>query len=463
MTTGHFLLHCPGHFCRSDRTLKKEKSQILAQLPSHRAARPGPFRVALALAVASLFGMVAAFGTVPSTQEIQGIRQTIVEPLTVQQVAIVDTSDDSYVHEERIQRGDTVAGLFTRLGVRENEAHDFLRGSREAQTLFRQLSPGKNVTAHIGPEGELRSLIFPLNGSGEKALFVERKGDAFSVEEHSLKTETQVLTKAAEIRYSLFGAADAAGIPDAVATQLVDIFGGDIDFHRDLRKGDRFAVTFETVNHLGKPVRSGRILAAEFVNDGKSYRAVWFQGEDGQGGYYTAEGKNIRKAFLRSPLEFSRITSGFTLSRFHPVLQTWRAHKGIDYGAPTGTRVKATGDATVEFVGNQGGYGKVVVLRHQGRYTTVYGHLSGFAPGLAKGRRIVQGDVIGFVGATGLASGPHLHYEFRINDVHQNPLAIALPSAPPLEPRQALRFRDLARAQLARLEMMGGINIALLD
>ena len=248
-----------------------------------------------------------------------------------------------------------------------------------------------------------------------------------------------------------------------MAIHLADILGGDIDFHRDLRKGDRFSVAFETVNHLGKLVRTGRILAAEFVNDDKSYRAVWFQGEDGQGGYYTADGKNIRKAFLRSPLEFSRITSGFSLSRFHPVLQTWRAHKGIDYGAPVGTRVKAAGDGIVEFVGTQGGYGKMIVLRHQGRYTTAYGHLSGFAAGLTKGRRIVQGDVIGFVGATGLASGPHLHYEFRINDVHQNPLAIALPSAPPLAPHQMARFRDQAQAQLARIEMIRGSNIALLD
>jgi murein DD-endopeptidase MepM/ murein hydrolase activator NlpD len=252
-------------------------------------------------------------------------------------------------------------------------------------------------------------------------------------------------------------------MPDSVATQLADIFGGDIDFHRDLRKGDRFSVIYEAVNHMGRLVRTGRILAAEFINDGKTYRALWFQGADGQGGYYTADGKNIRKAFLRSPLEFSRITSGFTLSRFHPVLKEWRAHRGIDYGAPVGTRVKATGDGVVEFVGAQGGYGKMIILRHQGSYTTVYGHLSGFASGLKKGARVAQGDVIGYVGMTGLATGPHLHYEFRVNGSFQNPLTIALPSAPPLTPGQMAQFRTVAQSQLARIDMLRGSHLASLD
>jgi murein DD-endopeptidase MepM/ murein hydrolase activator NlpD len=322
------------------------------------------------------------------------------------------------------------------------------------------------LTARTGAGGELQTLVFPLNGGKDQALVVERQGDRFSASEQTLQLETQVVMKTAEIRYSLFGASDAAGIPDTVATQLADIFGGDIDFHRDLRKGDRFAVIYESVNYLGRAVRSGRILAAEFVNNGKTYRAAWFAdpaGGENSSGYYTADGKNIRKSFLRSPLEFSRITSGFTSARFHPVLQKWRAHKGIDYGAPVGTRVKATGNGTVEYVGVQGGYGKVVVLRHQGRYTTLYGHLSGFAAGLRKGSRISQGDVIGFVGATGLASGPHLHYEFRVNDIHQNPLAMTLPSAPPLMPSQLGQFRASTEAHLARIDLIRGFSLAQAD
>lgn len=407
--------------------------------------------------------MVAAFGTAPTTDEIRSFQQTVVEQLAPADATPIDLSAEAFVREERIQRGDTVAALLARMGIRETEAMDYLRASAGTQALFRQLSPGKNVTARVGAQGELQTLIFPLNGGKDMALTVDRTADGFAASEQPLQLETQVLMKSAEIRYSLFGAADAADIPDSVATQLADIFGGDIDFHRDLRKGDRFSVVFESIHHLGKSVRTGRILAAEFINDGRSYRAVWFQGEDGTGGYYSADGKNIRKAFLRSPLEFSRVTSGFSRARFHPVLQKWRAHKGTDYGAPVGTRVRATGDAVVEFVGTQGGYGKVVVLRHQSRYTTLYGHLSGFAAGLRKGARVTQGDVIGFVGATGLASGPHLHYEFRTDGVHQNPLAIALPSAPPLSARELARFREKATAELTRIDMIGSSNLALLD
>ena len=414
--------------------------------------------------------MVAAFGTVTDSRPADLPRQQVVERLALPPLSAAGDGGQSFLREERVQRGDTVMELLQRLGVDDAAAVGFLKSSTSTQTLFRQLSPGKNLTVRTGPQGELQTLVFPLNGGKDQALVVERRvgpdGGQFLASEQALPLETQVVMKTAEIRYSLFGASDAAGIPDSVATQLADIFGSDIDFHRDLRKGDRFAVIYESINYLGRAVRSGRILAAEFVNNGKTYRAAWFadpaRGENSSG-YYTADGKNIRKAFLRSPLEFSRITSGFTSARFHPVLQKWRAHKGIDYGAPTGTRIKATGNGTVEFVGVQGGYGKVIILRHQSRYTTLYGHLSGFAAGLRKGNRVSQGDVIGFVGATGLASGPHLHYEFRISDVHQNPLAMALPSAPPLMPEQLGVFRARTGAYLARLDLIRGFNLAQAD
>ncbi|HEX8963014.1 MAG TPA: peptidoglycan DD-metalloendopeptidase family protein, partial [Rhodocyclaceae bacterium] len=440
-----------------------EKSRILAQLQAYRAAKPGQFWGTLGIIGVSLFGVVAAFGTAPTVQEIQSFQQTLVEPLAVPQSAVIDDSRETFVREERVQRGDTLGALLSRLGVDDEDAAAFLRDSRDAQAIFRQLSPGKNVTARVDADGDLQQLVFPLNGAKDLALTVDREDDKFRVTEQPLQLETRVLMKSAEIRYSLFGATDAAGMPDSVATALADIFGGDIDFHRDLRKGDRFSVVYEGVYYLGRLVRTGRILAAEFVNGGKTYQAVWFQGADGQGGYYTPDGKNIRKAFLRSPLEFSRITSGFSLSRFHPILQKWRAHTGIDYGAPVGTRVKATGDGVVDFVGRQGGYGNVVILRHQGRYTTVYGHLSGFAPGIRKGARVSQGDVIAYVGATGLATGPHLHYEFRVDGVFRNPLTIALPSAPPLAPNQIAQFRTLAQKEMASIDMLRGTNVASLD
>ena len=295
-------------------------------------------------------------------------------------------------------------------------------------------------------------------------LSVTRQGDGLAVSEQPLQFERRVLMKSGDIRSSLFAATDAAGLADSIAIQVADIFSTDIDFHRDLRRGDRFSVVYEMFYDQGSPVRAGRVLAAEFINVGRLYRAVWFQYAEGQGGYYTPDGRNIRKAFLRSPLEFSRISSGFTNARFHPILQKWRAHKGIDYAAPSGTRVKATGDGVVEFAGrHQAGYGNVVVLRHQSKFTTWYGHLSGFAKGMRKGARVAQGETVGFVGATGLATGPHLHYEFRINDVHQNPLRVALPAAPPIGPEQKPAF-DAAAAPLAqRLALLRSTNIARLD
>jgi murein DD-endopeptidase MepM/ murein hydrolase activator NlpD len=242
------------------------------------------------------------------------------------------------------------------------------------------------------------------------------------------------------------------------------MFSTDIDFHRDLRRGDHFSVLYEAYYDGGELARSGRVLAAEFINVSKLYRAVYFQQSGKHGGYYTADGRNIRKAFLRSPLEYSRIASGFSSSRFHPILRQWRAHKGIDYAAPTGTRVKATGDGVVEFVGRDNrGYGNLVVLRHQSQYTTWYGHLSGFAKGLRKGMRVGQSEVIGTVGSTGLATGPHLHYEFRINDVHQNPLRVVMPAAPPISPEQRPVFEAEVAPLVQQLLLLRNTHLVRLD
>lgn len=438
------------------------KPGILTHLHRFRAAKPGPFWAAMGVAGISLFAMVAAFGTAPSTQELQIAQQTVVEQLIPPVTKTDEIPGEVFVREETVLRGDTVASLLARLGVEDDEAFRFLRAERATQAIFQQLRPGKPVTAAVSENGELQSLTYPLNGL-DRTVIVERKDGSLQAMEQTLRLEPLVQMKSGEIRYSLFGATDAAGLPDSVATQLADIFGGDIDFHRDLRRGDRFSVVFETFAHFGKPVKTGRILAAEFVNQGRSYRAVWFADADGKGAYFTPEGKNIRKAFLRSPLEFSRITSGFSLARFHPILKQWRAHKGIDYGAPIGTRVKSTADGVVEFVGNQGGYGRVVILRHQRGYTTLYGHLSAFAAGLRKGSRITQGEVIGYVGASGWATGPHLHYEFRSNGIYENPLTIALPGAPPLSPQQVGQFRTQVQPLLARLDLIKGSNLALLD
>lgn len=395
-------------------------------------------------------GIMAAFGIAPDTITDTIERTSVVEQIALPALPSAGDATESYWREARIERGDTIASILQRLQIDDASAGQVLQRTSEARLLYR-LIPGRTIRAHTTAAGQLLALRY-LNGT--QLLKIDREGDALVVSEGAAEVETRLHMRSGEIRSSLFAATDAAGMSDAVAVQIAEVFSTDIDFHRDLRKGDRFAAVYEVQYHQGEPVKTGRLLSAEFVNNGKTFQAVWFQNPDGEGGYYTPDGKNIRKAFLRSPLEFSRISSGFTMSRFHPVLQTWRAHKGVDYAAPTGTRVRATGDGIIEFVGRQGGYGNLVVLRHQSKYTTWYGHLSGFAPGMQKGKRIVQGDVIGFVGSTGIATGPHLHYEFRTNDVHQDPLRVAMPPAPPLAPQHRAAFDENARPLAERLALV---------
>ena len=438
--------------------MQQEMSVILTQKLRRLIAHPRLRRVVAAL-VLPFIGVVAAFGIAPDTITEQVARTRVVEEVVLPAPQPGARADAGFWREERIQRGDTPAALLARLGADDPEALDFLRNARTAKAL-NQLIPGRIVRAHTTAEGRLLALRYQ---NGGRVLSVERYGDSFSMSEQPAQLERRVLMISGEIRSSLFAATDAANLADAIAIQIADIFSTDIDFHRDLRRGDRFTVVYETFYDQGEPVRSGRVLAAEFINQGKAHHAVWFDYAVSRGGYYTPQGRNIRKAFLRSPLEFSRITSGFTNARFHPILQQWRAHKGIDYAAPAGTRIKATGDGVVEFAGRQGGYGNLVVLRHQSQYTTWYGHLSGFAKGIRKGARVAQGEVIGYVGATGLATGPHLHYEFHINGVHHNPLRVVLPSAPPITAEQKLAFDAAAAPMAQRLNLLRGTNLARLD
>jgi murein DD-endopeptidase MepM/ murein hydrolase activator NlpD len=438
--------------------MQQENGVILSQKPAGLISGSRFWRLAVIL-VLPFIGVVAAFGIAPDTATEPMARSEVVQEITLPLSPLAGKADEGYWREERIQRGDTIAALLERLGAEDSATAEFLRNTRSARTL-RQLIPGRTVRALTTAEGKLLELRYQTGGT---VLNVQRLEDNFQVTKQPIEFERRILMKAGEIRSSLFAATDTVGLSDAIAIQIADIFSTDIDFHRDLRRGDRFTVVYEMLYDQGEPVRSGRMLAAEFVNQGRTLQAVYFQYAEGQGGYYTPDGKNIRKAFLRSPLEFSRISSGFS-NRFHPILKQWRAHNGIDYAAPTGTRIKATGDGVVEFAGrHQGGYGNLVVLRHQSKFTTWYGHLSGFAKGIRKGARVAQGDAIGYVGATGLATGPHLHYEFRINDVHQNPLRVVLPSAPPISPAQKPAF-DAAAAPLSQqLELLRGTRFTRLD
>jgi len=415
-------------------------------------------KTALATGLVGLFSMVAAFGLpTPSQNDNQLQQRTILEDLALHIDQPISDTGYNFLREERIQKGDTVSGLLHRLDIQDPTALNVIRQHPATQVIFKQLVPGKLVSAKISSHGELQALHFPLNGK-DTHLVVEKRNTTFHIEERRLETQVHTEMHSGEIRSSLFAATDAAGIPDGIATQLAEIFSGDIDFYRDLRKGDRFSLIYEIHYSHGLSVRSGRILAAEFINNGQSFRAVLFPPPntttDSAGGYYTPEGKNLRKAFLRSPLEFSRVTSGFSNARLHPILNQWRAHRGVDYGAPTGTRVRATADGIVDFSGKQGGYGNLVVLRHNGRYSTAYGHLNAFAPGVRQGARIKQGDTIGYVGATGWATGPHLHYEFRIGGEQVNPLAAVLPPAPSLDNTQLPHFQQHAHNVLSQLDLV---------
>jgi murein DD-endopeptidase MepM/ murein hydrolase activator NlpD len=402
---------------------------------------------------------VVATGTVQEPAPVLP-RATVVEALAVSPLPLADDRDQAvFVREERLERGDTLAALLARMGIDPGDAGRLTAEHGKSKTL-RMLRPGVYVQAQTTEDGELRSLRFV---SGRDALLgFDRDGDRFVHVEESAALSRQVVMRAAEVRSSLFQASDDADIPDAVAVQIAEIFGGEIDFTRDLRRGDTFSVIYEMLHHEGRAVRPGRVLAVEFVNNRKPLRAVWFEDADG-GSYYAPDGASLRKAFLRSPLEFSRVTSGFSM-RMHPIAREWRFHKGVDYAAPTGTRVRATGDGVVEFASrHNGGYGNLVVLRHRGGVTTHYAHLNGFASGIHKGARISQGDAIGYVGATGWATGPHLHYEFRVNDNHMNPLTVVMPSAEPVSSQQLPAFRAATQPLVSRLALIRNVTLAALE
>ncbi len=412
------------------------------------------------LSTLPLLGVVTAFGIMPQT-DVNSLEQiSIVEDIALPASPSVVGDATTFWRNDRIQRGDTIAELLQRLNVDDPAASKYLRRSNSTRGL-RRLPVGKEVQAETDANGALVALRY-LNDSTSQVI-VERVGDDFQTRTLPVPTEKRVQIRTGVIKTNLFDATDEVGLPDPVASQLAEIFGGDIDFHRDLRKGDKFTVIYEMNYNNGKSVRSGRILSAEFVNRKRVFRAAYFQTSEHDGDYYAPDGKSMRKAFMRSPIEFSRVSSGFSRSRFHPVLNKWRAHKGVDYAAPIGTKVKVTSDGVVSFVGRKGGYGRVVLVDHQGHFTTVYGHLSRFAGGLHKGQKIAQGQIVGYVGMSGMSTGPHLHYEFRQNGIQRNPLKIALPDGKPVDKSRMAEFANKTRDMFAQLDTFRDMHIAKLD
>lgn len=428
--------------------IRVQKGNILSQRPPRSAlARQLAFGAALLLLPA--LGVLTAFGIAPGTAPREEDRRWVNVALELPAAQAVEEGPRRYLAQERVFRGDTVAALFDRLGVRDPQALEFLRGDTVGRAIFRQLVPGRTLQAEVESDGTLFTLRYFLNASA--LLEVKRGADGFTAVQRAVAEAPRVLYRSGVIRSSLFSATDAAGIPDAIAAQLARVFSTDIDFHSDLRKGDRFSVVYDMVYDSGELVAPGKILSAEFVNDGRVYHAVLFRDEEGNEAYYSMDGTNRAKAFLRSPMEFSRVSSGFG-GRMHPIFKNWRAHTGVDFAAPKGARVVATADGHVLSAGTKGGYGNAVEVKHGGSVTTLYAHLSGFAPGIRSGTRVRQGELIGYVGATGYATGPHLHYEFKVAGMHQDPMRVALPKAEPVPARARAQFERVAADARSTIE-----------
>ncbi len=479
---------------RLPRPLRVKARLSLRQVRRYPARSLAPVLLGLGLLSAGAYAVAAAvvsFAPDPAKLPVQQVVAQVqalpfTSPFTQLSTSSpelqTDTRSDRSEHRFSLYRSelsraqDTAEGLLHRLGIHDPRAANFLKLDR---LTHRHLlgRTGRLLSVEASERNTLLKLTArwsPSDDGSFERLVIERAGNTFTSRMEKAMLTASLRMAGGVIDSSLFASTDQAGIPDGVAVQLAEIFSGDIDFHSDLRQGDRYAVVYEMLEGDGEPLRAGRVLSAEFINAGKSYQAVWFTEPDaamatttpivpgqptqstGKSGYYNLDGQSLRRAYLASPLAFSRVTSGFKM-RFHPILQTWRAHLGVDYAAPIGTPVRAVGDGVVEFAGEQGGYGKVVFIRHKNGHQTVYAHLSRLL--VRHGQRVAQGQTIAASGATGWATGPHLHYEFRINGRHQNPLFIVRrsESAPPVSAVGRPAFDLLAsqaRQQLVSAQLL---------
>jgi murein DD-endopeptidase MepM/ murein hydrolase activator NlpD len=402
----------------------------------------------LAAAVAATLLARQPADAAPEALDLSAIVATTAAP-----VAVAPAIDDPDSVEVTVQRNDTLDRIFRSVGV-DMAALAELRSRPEVRKALDVVRPGDIVTVtHL--DGALLSLNRQI--SDTLTLSIARSDDGYAVNYIENPLETELVGRRARIDSSLFEAGQKAGISaETIMTLANQMFGWDIDFALDIRDGDEFSVLYEQKFQDGHYVSDGKVLAADFTNQGKTHRAVWFESQDGEvRGYFTPEGKGMRKAFLRAPLDFTRISSSFNMHRKHPILGIVRAHKGVDYAAPTGTRVWAAGEGRVAFAGRKGGYGNVVIIDHGKGISTVYGHLSRFGKGIRVGRHVSQGDIVAYVGMTGAATGPHLHYEYRVNGVHKNPATIPMPRTE-IPSRYMAEFHDRASTALAKLDLTSG-------
>jgi murein DD-endopeptidase MepM/ murein hydrolase activator NlpD len=359
--------------------------------------------------------------------------------------------------QHKIRSGDSLSTIFKKHGLSANLLHRIVHSSDTAKQLT-DIRPGETLFLELDSDDKLHRLTLEHNKI--RSLEITAGNDGFSAIELNREVEPRSTFTSGTIESSLYEAAKEAGLSENLIMQLANIFGWDIDFALEIRAGDRFTVIYQEDYLDGEKLRDGPILAAEFVNRGRSYRALRYEDETGRIDYYTPEGRSMRKAFLRAPVDFRRISSRFTQERWHPVLGVKRPHRGVDYAAKTGTPIKAAGDGKVIHRGTKGGYGRTVIIKHGQRYTTLYGHLSRYNKKVKQGSKVKQGQIIGYVGKSGLATGPHLHYEFRVNGVHRNPLTVKLPAAEPIAKRYLPDFKFQTQPLLTRLETISQTMVA---
>lgn len=414
---------------------------------------------------------VTAFGIAPMAPDAADIPKRLVTEIVVPD-GIQSQLDALAEHELALYRtdltraSDTVDSLLKRMNVSDASAAQFLRSDTTARKLLEGRG-GKMVRVQTDENGALTELVAryaPADaeqlGTHFTRLTVKRIAGKLLAMLETAPLAAQVRMGSGTVRTSLFAATDEARIPDGIATQIAEVFATDLDFHRQLQKGDTFSVLYEALTADGEPITwgssaAGKVLAADFVNNGKTWSAVWFKDASGKGSYFGFDGQSKKRAFLASPMEFSRVTSGFAM-RMHPILNSWKQHKGVDYGAPTGTAVRSVGDGTVDFAGWQNGYGNVVEVRHSAQRSTLYAHMSRID--VKRGAHVEQGQRIGTVGSTGWATGPHLHFEVKVGGVQQNPLLMAKASESiPLAPAQKAEFAQLAKTLQDQLDVADSV------
>lgn len=380
--------------------------------------------------------------------------------LQAQQKIMDDINNDApkQWREFKVKSGDSLSKLFDRAGIKAQQLDEMMKSGKAVKQLSR-IYPDDILRILIDDDKNLLGLRYEIDH--ETYLMVERKDGTLEANTFSHDIETRSAHASGVIDSSLFLAAQDAGISQNLIMELAGIFGWDIDFVLDIRKGDQFTVLYEEIFRNGEKIKDGNILTATFSNQGKTYQAVRYTNpETKRSEYFTPDGKSMRKAFLRSPVNFARISSGFTTRRYHPILHKFRSHKGVDYAAKRGTPVVASGDGKVIFKGTKGGYGRAVIIQHGTKYNTLYGHLNGYHRNLREGARVKQGQVIAYLGSSGLATGPHLHYEFRVNGVHRNPLTVKLPVSTPVPKQYQADFEQKTTLILAQLERLTRTQVA---